>query len=82
MVGWLLPPHVPFVGQESRWPAEDQDRYHRLLLGTTAVVVLGRDTDTTAAFQARNGVRRGGDHSHNFNCRQFLGSSSWGGFTV
>ena len=46
---------MPFVGQESRWPAaEDQARYQRLLGEAVQVQVLGRDTDTTAAFQGRN----------------------------
>ena len=33
---------------------DDQARYHRLLLRAAEVVVLGRDTDTTAAHRARD----------------------------
>ena len=33
-------------------PADDQARYHRLLGEAAEVVVLDRDTDTTAAFRA------------------------------
>jgi uncharacterized phage-like protein YoqJ len=53
-LGLPLTVAIPFVGQESRWSADDQARYQRLLGEAVQVQVLGRDTDTTAAFRARN----------------------------
>lgn len=45
---------IPFEGQESRWPAEAQDRYWTLLGYTTKVVHVSRPEYSLAKMHKRN----------------------------
>jgi uncharacterized phage-like protein YoqJ len=45
---------VPFPGQEEGWSRYQYDQYHRLLSEALRVEVIGRPTDKTAAYKARN----------------------------
>lgn len=45
---------VPFVGQESRWPAESQKRYHELLAKATTISVICEGDYAGWKMQRRN----------------------------
>lgn len=45
---------VPFAGQESKWPAASQTRYHHLISQCAEVVVVCEGGYSPAAMQKRN----------------------------
>lgn len=45
---------IPFLGQETAWPKESQDRYHRLLSKTTKIVYVSEPGYTPSKMQIRN----------------------------
>lgn len=48
--------HIPFPGQELRWPAEDQAAYHRLLERCTTKKVYGPSYDVRWLFARNDGL--------------------------
>jgi uncharacterized phage-like protein YoqJ len=46
--------YVPFVGQDSKWSAEDQKLYRRLVYASAEVVLITDGGYSNEAFKARN----------------------------